>query len=98
MDNKRYAFHVPDLKLETLHTYARLVKEMFPEIYTSYVEGLTEIDLETDIPAEYNQGCFLVSDRDGNLCWGWNPSKYFCEPYEVISLDDNVNREFLGGI
>ena len=98
MSNKGYAFSIPNLELETLHTYARLIKERFPEIYTGYVEGLTEIDLVTDIPADYNQGCFLVSDRGDNLYWGWNPSKYFSESYEVISLDDNVNREFLGDI
>lgn len=98
MNNKRYAFPVPNLELETLHTYARLVKEKFPEIYTRYVENLTEIDLETDIPDADKRGNFLVADRSGDLHWGWNPSKYFCEPYEVISLDDDGNREFLGAV
>ena len=98
MSNKCYAFPVPNLELETLHTYARLVKEMFPEIYTSYVEGLTEKDLVGDIPLDFNRGNFLVADLCGDLCWGWNPSKFFSCDYEVISLDDNDNREFLGDI
>lgn len=98
MDNKRYAFPVPNLELETLHTYARLVKEKFPEIYTRYVEGLTETDLLTDIPSDDNRGNFLVFDGGGKLYWGWNPSKYFDCDYEVISLDDDGSREFLGGI
>lgn len=100
MSNKRYAFPIPNLKLETLHTYARLVKEKFPEIYTKYVEELTEFDLETDIPFFPHRGSFLVSGLSGELFWGWDPSKYYSgNPYEVISLDDNDNnREFLGGI
>lgn len=99
MSNKCYAFPVPNLELETLHTYARLVKERFPEIYTVYVEGLTKTNLKTDIPARSKRGNFLVVDSYiGCLYWGWNPSYYFCEPYEVISLDDYVNREFLGDI
>lgn len=99
MSNKRYAFPIPNLELETLHTYARLVKEKFPEIYTMYVEYLTEEDLENDIPSSSRRGNFLVASRSGDLYWGWDPSKYFSgNPYEVVSLDDDGNREFLGGI
>lgn len=94
-----YAFPVPNLELETLHTYARLVKEKFPWMHITYIENLTEFDLVTDIPYNCNKGSFLVADSDGDLCWGWNPSIYFSgNPYEVISLDGNDNREFLGGI
>lgn len=99
MSNKCYAFPIPNLELETLHTYARLVKERFPEIDTRYVENLTETYFVEDIPSNYNKGNFLVSSSIGNsLHWGWNPSKYFSGDYEVISLDDNDNRELLGGI
>lgn len=97
MYNKRYVFPIPNLELETLHTYARLVKERFPEIYTEYVENLTKTKLKADIPSRSKRGNFLVAGISGDLHWGWNPSKYFCEPYEVISLDDD-NREFLGDI
>lgn len=99
MDYKRYAFPIPNLELETLHTYARLVKERFPEIDTSYVEGLTERDLEIGI--QYlcsDMGNFLVVSERSYLCWGWNPSKFFDCVYEVISLDGNGNSEFLGYI
>lgn len=100
MNNKRYAFPIPNLELETLHTYARLVKERFPEIDTGYIEGLTKTNLKTDIPSKSKIGNFLVASNIGcNLNWGWDPSKYFSgKPYEVISLDDNCNREFLGDI
>lgn len=99
MSKKCYAFPVPNLELETLHTYARLIKEKLPEIYTGYVEKLSEIDLVKDIPLSFNRGNFLVFDSDiGGLHWGWNPSDYFDEPYIVISLDGNDNREFLGDI
>lgn len=98
MSHKRYAFPVPNLELETLHTYARLVKEKFPEIYTRYVEYLTEEDLENDIPSSSRRGNFLVAGLTGDLRWGWNPSKFFNCDYEVVSLDDDGNREFLGGI
>lgn len=98
MSNKRYVFPIPNLELETLHTYARLVKEKFPKIYTRYVEYLTEFDLETDIPDLDKRGNFLVSGINSQLHWGWNPSKYFCEPYEVVSLDNDGNKEFLGAV
>lgn len=99
MSYKRYAFPVPNLELETLHTYARLVKAKFPEIDTEYVENLTERDLEMDIPYTDKRGNFLVTTNSGRMHWGWNPSKYFAgKPYEVVSLDDDGNREFLGGI
>lgn len=99
MYNKGYAFPVPNLELETLHTYARLVKEKFPEtIYTRYVEDLTEFDLEVDIPDADKRGNFLVAGLTGDLCWGWNPSQFFSIDYEVVSLDDNGNREFLGAV
>lgn len=99
MSNERYAFPIPNLELETLHNYARLVKEKFPKIYTRYVEYLTEIDLELDIPDYDKRGNFLVSGINSQLYWGWDPSKYFSgNPYEVISLDDDGNREFLGAV
>ena len=100
MSNKCYAFPVPNLELKTLHTYARLVKKRFPEIYTDYVEDLTKTNLKTDIPSKPKRGNFLVASSIGNsLYWGWDPSKYFSgNPYEVISLDDYANREFLGDI